>query len=614
MDWRKQRITGLALISSCIGLACWAENIDLKEVVVTASRIEEDRWNSTRKVEVVSDEDLASSPSQDLAQALTNLTSVDISDYGGPAGTKNLRMRGSNAAQVLVMVDGRPVNSPRDGTVDLSAYALDNVGRIEVMYGPASSLYGSQGMGGAVNIITKEPPLKGQTTELTTSLGSYKTYLERLSQGGRAGKFGYIINTQYDTSDGFRENSWVDAKDINGKCEYEPDDANKLAVNMGYYTNWKGAPGTLSNPDDDDRQKTVKDFVDATWDYRPRDSTGVQVRIYSDYDRLEFNENNAETFFETANKKDVQTTTARGANLQCNTRFSEYAQVVMGYNYVYNLNDSTSSAKHHYTVNAGYIQGQVDMFERLKVSAGCRLDHYSNFGTEWSPSFNCGYNLDDNNRLLASVSHSFRAPTFNDLYWPDEGWAKGNPNLKPERGITVEAGYETRVTEYLRARVTYFRNDFTDLINWEPDTNDVWQPQNIDSAVINGLEVEGTLDMSRHFEFILGYTLLKALDEATNKYLIYQPANKIDFAVKVKELDGFAVSFKGQLCDKRFYDAANDVKVKNFFVFGLDVTKDFKPNIRYFFSMNNLFDRDYQVLRDYPMPGFEMNGGIRVSF
>ncbi|MDD5130990.1 MAG: TonB-dependent receptor plug domain-containing protein, partial [Candidatus Omnitrophica bacterium] len=177
-----------------------AEDVELDKIVVTPSRIEESSADTGRVVDVVTAADIEKSGSQDLAGALTALTSVDISNYGGPNATKTIRMRGSTAAQVLVLMDGRPINNPRDGEVDLSNIPLDNISRVEVLHGAGSSLYGSSAMGGVVNIITKNPPKEGQKAEVYSSFGTARTYVERMSYGAKVKKLGFLVSGGYESS------------------------------------------------------------------------------------------------------------------------------------------------------------------------------------------------------------------------------------------------------------------------------------------------------------------------------------------------------------------------------------------------------------------------------
>lgn len=142
----KKGLIVFCVLAMAVSSALAEEEIDLEKIVVTPTRIESEYDEASRKVDVITSRQIERSGAQDISAVLTDLPSVNISDYGGLGGLKNIRMRGSTAAQVLVMVDGRSVNNPRDGTIDLSGIPLDNINRIELMRGPASSLYGSSAM------------------------------------------------------------------------------------------------------------------------------------------------------------------------------------------------------------------------------------------------------------------------------------------------------------------------------------------------------------------------------------------------------------------------------------------------------------------------------------
>ncbi len=368
-----KRFKELPLVLGILVLAsyslCWAQDIDLERIVISPSRIEESYGDISRKVDVITSKDIESSSAKDIAEVLTEITSVNISNYGGLGATKTIRMRGSSAAQVLVLVDGRPLNNPRDGEVELSNIPLENIDRIEVMHGPASSLYGSAAMGGTVNIITKKPPKEKQKTEFTTSFGTFRTYIERLSHGGRVSKLGYLITGEYQSSDGFRDNSEFNAKDFNTKFEYELNDNNNLTLNSGFYRSKMGTPGKITDFDIDDKQKNLKNFFDLNWSFNPDDRTGLSTKIYQSYDRLEFMENSNISPLDTAMPLDktIHTTKARGIDLQFSKQLFENYQGICGFNYISNHNDSTASAKHEYIVRAGYLENRLDLFKNLKI-------------------------------------------------------------------------------------------------------------------------------------------------------------------------------------------------------------------------------------------------------
>lgn len=597
------------------GLSVFAEDedIELEKITVTVSRIREDRSSVARNVDVVTEKEIENTQAKDLTQVLTDLTSVNISDYGQLGASKTIRMRGSTASQVLVLVDDRPINNPRDGTTDLSSIPMDNVERVEIVHGPGSDLYGAGAMGGTLNIITKNPPREKQKTELYSSFGTFRTYTERFSHGARVSKLGYLISTEYQNSGGFRTNTEFDAKDMNTKFEYSIDDDNTLALNSGLYRSMAGAPGSAVSLDIDDKQENIKNYQDFNWSFKPDDSLALSMKAYQNYDRLEFSENTAGSAFDTQNKKDIHTTKVRGYDLQMNRQFFENYQGILGFNYVGNFNDSTSSAKHRYTVRAGYVENRLELFNSLKLNFGARLDDYSNFGTEINPSFSSFYPIRDNIKLRGSISRSFRAPTFNDLYWPDEGWARGNPNVKPEKGLTKEIGIQAEVGRYTAFSLTYYRNDYDNLINWAEEAG-VWQPKNVNLARIDGIEFWNSVKIADNWSLDTGYTYLRAMDVNLHKRLIYQPENKVDFSLKYRGLNSFFCEAKGQFTDKRFHDAQNTISVKRFFVAGVNASKKIKPGVTCFASIDNLLARKYQSVKDYPMPGFSLTTGLKLEF
>ncbi|MCX5696119.1 MAG: TonB-dependent receptor [Candidatus Omnitrophica bacterium] len=585
-----------------------AEDVELDKIVVTPSRIEESVGDIGRTVDVVTSKEMERGGAQNLADALTELTSVDISNYGGPGTNKNIRMRGSTSAQVLVLMDGRPINNPRDGVVDLSSMPLDNISQVEVMHGPGSSLYGSSAMGGVVNIITKDPPKKGQKAELYSSFGTARTYIERMLYGVNVSKFDFLISGGYESSAGFRPNSELNTEDCNLKLGYELNNENNLKFNSGFYKSKSGLPGSITALDVGDKQNTLKRFFDFSWNFKPDVKTELSARAYQNYDRL------ATTYTQIN-----EATTVRGFNLQLDEQLWDIYKVVFGFNYVGNLNDSTTSGKHKYNVNAGYLENILDLFDKkMNINLSCRIDDYSNFGLATDPSLSMLYKFNESVKIHALVARSFRAPTFNDLYYPHVAYpgyeADGNPNLNPEKGLSEEVGVEAKINQYLTSKLNYFYSDYKQLIQWSPDSNNVWRPTNVASAVIQGLEFENKIFITGNLELGLDYSFLIAKDTQTHKYLLYQPENKIDAGLKYNDHNGLTIELKGQFTGIRYGDAGNDIKVKSFYIFGLSASKKFKSGITCFGYIDNLLNRKYQIQDGYPMPGFSFTGGLKAEF
>jgi len=594
----------------------WAEDINLEKIVVTPSRIEETSEESGRKVDIISSRDLKYLNPKNLSEALEDISSINISDYGSLGAKKIISIRGSTEKQVLVLVDGRPINNPRSGDVVLDTIPLDNIERIEVLRGPASSLYGTSAMGGVVNIVTKQPPRKGQKTEFVSSFGTFRTYQERLSHGIRFKNFGYRLNTSYQSSEGHRDNSEFNAKDVSTKLTYEFNPENKLTLNGGFYRDKLGIPGPTTSFDIDDKQVDYKNFFDLILGLKPwvDKDTEITIRTYQNYDRLEFSENTAGSTSEVAFSKNIHTTKARGLDLQFSQRLFKDYQLICGFNHVTNLNDSTSSAKHRYIVRAGYMENQLDLWQNLKINFGARLDDYSNFGTEISPSLNLLYQSKDNLSFHFLIARSFRAPNFNDLYWPATGSSEGNPNLQPEKGLTFEFGSELEFSKFFKTGLTYFRSDYDKLIKWQKDSDNINRPKNIDSATIQGVEQEFKIKAFDNLDIEIGYTYLRAKDDKTGKYLTYQPKHKVNLSLFYKGPAGLNFGLKGEFVDRRFDNAANTIYAKRYYVLGLRFNKKVNNRLDLFMNIDNLLNKKYQSRCGYPLPGFSLTSGMKLEF
>jgi outer membrane cobalamin receptor len=587
-----------------------AEDVELERIVVAPSRIEQFYGEVGRKIDVISKQDLKNLAPKDISEVLEDIPSVNISDYGSLGAKKIITMRGSTEKQVLIMVDGRPINNPRSGDIELNTIPLDNIERIEVLRGPASSLYGSSAMGGVVNIITKQPPEKGQKTKLLSSFGTFRTYQETLSHGGRFSNFGYQINSSYQSSEGYRDNAEFNAKDVNSKLIYERNPENKLTLQGGFYKDKLGTPGTITSPDLNDKQIDRKNFFDLQWEVKPWQDKDIELsmRTYQNYDRLEFIETPEPL------DKTTHTTKSRAINLNFNQAVTRIYRAIWGFDWTENLNDSTASAKHEYTVRAGYLENQLDLFKNLKINFGARLDDYSNFGTEINPNFSLVYEFSQNTKLHSLIGRSFRAPTFNDLYWPLSGSSAGNPNLRPEEGITGEFGIEKRFSKFLKIELTYFRSDYNNLIQWQEGTDNIYRPQNISSAIIQGVEQKFKIEPFDNLDVDMGYTYLRAKDDKTHKYLTYQPKYKVNFSINYKGFSGFKIGLKGEFVDRRFDNATNTIYVKRYYVLGVKLSKDISKRLNLFLKIDNLLNKKYQSRRNYPMPGFSITTGMKLDF
>ena len=590
----------------------------LKEVVVTATRTEKDPDDVTQTVSVVKGEEIRRSGATDVATAIQNAAGVHISGYGTPGSVESLKMRGAYSSQVLVLLNGIRMNSSRDGGFDLSLIpvAVEDIERIEIVRGPASALYGSDAVGGVINVITKKPS-KNQTL-VKAAAGSHGYDELFLSNAGRKDGFYYSLSGDRETADGYRVNSdlyqWV----YGGKAGYDISKTSSVELTVNYLQNDTGSPGaekTAHNPfpflTPLARQQERNTVFGAAYTGKVLPSLDLRLSGYRKLDDL--------TYTDLGNIPDPinrYETRSDGGDLQLSWLIAAWNQLTGGYEARRDSLESTDAltrSDHSASLKAYYLQDEISIGEPLIVVLGGRYDSHSAFDTKFSPKVSARYTVASTGTIIrASYGKSFRAPTFNDLYF-DTPWAKGNPNLRPESAREYEAGIEQKIGKDLVVKVTGFDRKIRDLIQWN------WSVfpmivQNIGRARIRGMESEASYRLAELAAITVNYTYTNPVDELTGQ--------KIYYTLPQKQAKAILTLFPG----KSLYVAVEGRSVENYVRPGeqpwrysvMDAKIAHKvgkeSNSEIFFAMNNVFDRKYEAVQGYPMPPREIQAGASIAF
>lgn len=587
-------------------------SLDLDNIVVTASRLEQAYKNSTQNISIISRADMESCAVDEITELLDLLPSVDILEYGSIGSTRSVHTRGASSTQVLTLIDGRPVNTPRDGLTDFNQIPFSNIERVEVLRGPASNIYGANAVGGVINIITKSGKDKMQT-ELQTKTGSFSTNQVYFTNGKKIGDFDYFVSYDYTSSHGHRDNADYLSNNVNAKIGYELADDNRLTLTSGYFNSEAGSPGLVTNQDLDDRTESFKRYIDLTYDGKVMDNQSILLKLFSNLDRFEFIET-----FEPQDKSTHQTK-VYGADAQVSQTFFDIYRTSLGGSFRENRLNSSNSGKHTYNLKAVYFESETDLFDSGAFKFGARLDDYSNFGHSISPSASCNFWLFDTIKFHALAARSFRAPTFNDLYWPREDWGiwggvEGNENLGPEKAESFEAGFGGYFFNKFKTDVTLFKTNFEDLIEWTVDDSWWWRPENISSASIKGIEFETEFVLKKLLKTNFNYTYLETKDKATQKWLVYRPRHLYKLKFTYSPTKSLELGLNAIYKTKRYSNASNTSLLKQYAVFNLSSAYKLNGFTTILFEVKNVFDRDYMEERDYSMPGRAFYGGIKVTF
>ncbi len=587
-------------------------DMDLGKVVVTSSKLVQAFRNTSQNVTVINSKEINASGANEISEILNYLPSVDINGYGSAGAVRGIQIRGASSQQVVTMIDGREINTPRDGLSDFNRIPIANIERIEILRGPASAIYGANAVGGVINIITKSGSEK-MFTELVSEYGAFATNHESLAHGYKIGGLDYFITYEYLNTQGHRENSAHHSNNAVVKVGYDLNDSNRINVSGGYYDSKTGTPGLITFENLQAKQLNSNKFADMTYTGKLAEGQDLYLKLFSSSDRLEY----VRTF--EPNDRDTHQIDIYGVDAQISQKFMDVFRTAVGASFQEQFLDSTNSGEHTTIAKGFYTEAEMDIFKKGALKFGARWDDYSTFGDMISPSASVYFWPTESLKVHALAGRSFRAPTFNDLYWPREdygvwGGVEGNPNIGPEKAISYEAGFSTYFFKKVKTDITFFRNEYDDLIEWSMDNLLWWRPNNVSSATVNGVEAEMEYAFRDNLRSKLNYTYLDTENETNNKELIYRPQNLCKLILIYNPSDKWELSATGSYKGARFADTANDIKLKAYTLVNLHAGYNINDNAQVFMDVKNAFDRDYQDQLNYSVPGRAFYGGLKITF
>ncbi len=591
-----------------------AEIFELGKIVITATRFPVLLKDAPGSVTVISQEEIRDSEANNVSELLQKIAGVEVRSYGF-SGMSTLSVRGSSANQVLVMIDGRPVNLASTGSVDLSGYPLDDVERIEIARGPFSALYGSGALGGVVNIVTKNPP-DASKTEAKLSFGSYDMNSYTLSHGSKSGKTGYFFTIRGFDFGGDRENNWKKSSYLSGEVIY-PLSSVSFTFSGGYSQEKKGIPGSEDFPSPRATEKDERNWLNLKCNWT-RGKSDFSLNFFCSQD---------ETLYQNPdwNQKDTTRNERQGAVFQHNFSTSKH-------NFIWGIDwnedqvdvrtaDGTSriGGKRQVSSGALFLQDEVEISPRTLLFLGARYDQHSVYGCRVNPRISIIHRFGKLTSFKMSWGTAFRSPSVNDLYWQEDwGWGMGlfgNPELEPEVSSQYEIGMETFLTPKILTRVTCFSSRVNDLISWIETQPWRWEAQNVDKASIKGLEGEVKFKPLKKLQLSFNYTYLEAKDEKEypGKLLPYRSRDKFFLGLDWMITSKLRLFLESQMVGERFADRENTEKLPSYTLLGARLRYVVGKKIEFFFKADNLLDEEYEDIKGYPMPGRTIKAGIKIN-
>lgn len=617
-----------AFLQSCTSL--YSQNTHLKdsvfsikEIVIHSNRLQQ--FSSANHQQQIDTTLKKVFTSGNITELLSISTQGAFNSYG-PGGLATCSMRGVNSNQTAIVWNGFNLQSPNSGQQDLSLIPSAFIDDISVQYGGNSALYGSGAIGGIVNLSTNPEDVQGLKikTRLTGGSFDYRYGSLNIEHGYRKifssvrlfkdacdNDFDYV---SVENKKAKQQNAAYNQQGILVSERVLINDKNQILCNYWLTDNYNEDPPTMLNTLSLANEKKSSQRGTFEWKYSSkRYSLNFRSGIFDD--RLSYNDSilkiksnsNTRIFINEmehvwAFKKHI---IAAALNRTDENGTSE--------------NFGTDKKRIKYALGTNYKL----FLNRLSVYASARAEIVGDKSSPLTYSIGSAYQVKPNIVLKANIAKSYRLPTFNDLYWG----AWGNPDLKPESGITAECGIEA-VNHFkafsMESNLTFFNNNIRDMILWVPAGN-IWTPRNISKVWSRGLEWSEKLNYKiQKFNITLGanYTYTVSTnnrkdDVNYNNQLIYVPIYKGNLFT-VLSFKNISALYSHQYIGNRYYteDNTKTVEAYNLACFQVSYKSGFsrKLSAKYFLKIDNLWNQSYQAVAWYAMPLRQFQLGIEINF
>jgi len=562
-------------------------------VVVTATRTAQTADQSLAAVTVITRAEIARSQANSLSELLTGLSGLQVTSNGGYGKASDIFMRGTNSSHVLILLDGERLGSATLGTTAVQDIPLDQIQRIEIVRGPRSALYGSEAIGGVIQIFTR----RDSGVHANLGVGSNSTYQEAAGIGGHAGATRYHLEASHFATAGFNaavgsnpDRDGYRRTALSAHLAHDFNAANTVSLDLlrsEGNNDYDGYDPTVAY-----RDATVQQALNARWRSMVTDNWTSTLSLGESRDEsLEYAD---------AALTNTYRTRRQQASWQNDLQLGDALLLTLGTDYLNDrvISDTAYTKTQRYDralfAQAQYSRGGHDWL------LGVRGDDNQQFGRHNTGNIGWGHTLADGLRLTASFGTAFKAPTFNDLYYQDPYGSNGNPDLKPETSDSAEIGLQSggRTAHW---QLHAYRTNIHDLIQWVQISSLTWQPQNVSGARIDGVELEADGRFGP-WSTRLTATTLDARDSSTGMLLPYRPrqSGRLDVG---RAFGALRADLSWLLQGPCYADAANTQTLPGYGVVNLALNYRAAPHWRLGARVDNLFDQPYQQVLNYNTAG-----------
>lgn len=616
------------------GTAFAAEDLQefaLEDMVITASRVPTQKVDTPADISVISKEEIADQNYASASDALRAIPGVNVLGSGAKGssmGQDKILLNGDE--RVLVLVDGRRMNLGSSGNSSADWLPPVNaIERIEVLKGGGSALYGTDAVGGVINVIMKKGSDIGNHVTVKAAGGSWNAEQYAISASGSTDSgLGLIVSATKERRGEYKfknangksqllKNSGYDDTGVIVKLDQKVGDDNRIGINFEHINAEGGSPFNSSGFGTTDSHKRISNNVDLRYDWNENSDDKGYVQVYKNYQHAHFRS-------PVASRQSNFTDSTIGLEAQQNFKFSDTDELTVGLEYYKTTVDNTSLYTGERDINnkAIFAENRWEFAPSWQLNTGLRYDHHSKYGSEVTPKVALNKKFDENSNVYLSWGRVFNAPTTDDLFWYQPGAypTYGDPDLKPEKGYVWTLGGNAKLNDKTDISASVFYSDIKDAIDWVWDGKKTTQAINVNKEKRRGLELSLNHDFDDNLSAYASYTYVQVKQDKgkgftkdlTTKPNIYRAGLKYKNADWLFTLNANAVT--GQ-SEKNFVDSS-------YFTLDLGAQYKINDNAKLFINGYNLTNARYAEFgglykngeAKYPMAGRSFIIGAEYTF
>jgi vitamin B12 transporter len=561
---------------------------ELGPIVVTGTKTEVPQARSAVPVEVITSEQIRNSAATDAADLIQLYSNVDLARNGAYGKTTSIFIRGAESNHTLVLIDGVKMNPGTIGLAALQNISPDIIERIEIVKGPRSSLYGSDAIGGVINIITRKK-MEGAQLNVVAGVGEDNTTKTGASAlyGNESLSAGVTVE-QFDTdgiriTDASEEDAGFDNQTINAFLDFQ---AGRSDFRFSY---WEAQGNTEYYAFADLDQDFKNSVGSAVWDYALNGNISSHLRISTITDDIDQNQENflAEIDFADTDRDEIEWKLdyLTDTNMIYSLGVLRSEEDVNARSFGTRIDEETDT-------NAVYVLLQ-NQLENSSYNVVVRETDHDDFGNQTTWNIDYRYWVTAGTNLYIGGGEAFRAPDATDRFG-----SIGNPDLDAEKSTTFEVGIEHRMTESSILSITYFENRIRDLI--EPNAT-FTQLENIDKAKITGVELNLQGQRER-WQYAVSVLAQNPENTETNETLSRRAKSRINSQLTYNQ-DRWQTGGNVMLVGKRDNSSFDTIELDSYKIANVFARYDFTSSINLSAKIENLFDEDYETAAGFNTKG-----------